>query len=49
MDNPLFSVTPLYIGVGFVIAVLVVQEYVRFGLPRRRRVRHSHRHHHRSS
>ena len=44
MDNPLFAVTPLYIGVGFVIALLVVQEYIRFGVPRRRRAHHSHHH-----
>ena len=47
MNNDLFVVSPLYIGVGFVIAVLVCQELLR-GLPRHHAVRQRHhRHKHR--
>jgi len=49
MANPIFVVSPLYVAVGITIAVLVIQQYLRYGVPRRHPVRrHSrqHQHHH---
>ena len=45
--DPMFVVSPLYVAVGIVIAVLVVQEYLRYGVPQRHTVRrHSQHPHH---
>lgn len=52
MDNPLFAISPLYLVVGFVIIVLVLQEYLRFARPtvhrhaQRREPHHAHLPHH---
>jgi hypothetical protein len=48
MDNPLFAISPLYLVVGFVILVMVLQEYLRLARPtlHRHAQRREHRHPH---